>query len=95
MLTIYTPFQRYQKITGWFAFSASKANLIAELKAPAFTLGLKTIYIFKSMQDFDLQLNAVTGVTFVNNLLLVGTVNNETVNTLLLFIFHTCFSIRK
>lgn len=86
MLTVYTPFQRYQKITGSFSFSVSKANLIAELKAPAFTLGLKTIYVFKNIQDFDLQLHAVTGVTFVNNLLLVGTINNETVKFLFITI---------
>uniref|UniRef100_A0A1B6I431 Vitellogenin domain-containing protein n=1 Tax=Homalodisca liturata TaxID=320908 RepID=A0A1B6I431_9HEMI len=80
LLTLNTPFQKYQKIAGKFALSISKGHLIAELKSSTFALGLKTIYIFKNMRDFDLQLSAVTGVNFVSSFLLVGTLNNETVD---------------
>lgn len=79
VIAVFTPFQRYQKIAGKLLFSASKAQIVAELKATAFTLGFRTIYLFKSIHDFDLQLSAVTGVNFVSSVLLIGTLNNETV----------------
>lgn len=79
--TIHTPLERYRKVTGKFGYSASRRHIIAELRANATTaIGVDLLYIYNHVSDFNIKLHLIAGFTYINNMVLIGKINDNVVD---------------